>query len=178
MHTVYTIYNKNTAKYYIGRTNNWQRRKSQHFALLRRGNHHCALLQEAYNVEGDDVFVFSVLQHCETLQEALNLEQLHLDTCKEQLYNVSPHAWEGGDVITAHPYRETVKEHIGSAKREQIAQLSKEERQKLYGNFGVANPNYKGGVHLICPQCTGKKSYYATLCKNCKVLHNKNLSIS
>lgn len=171
MYSVYTITNVVTGNYYIGHTVNLPRRKSQHMSQLRRGVHHCVTLQNAFSPENEENFQFSILEICETLQEALDLEQWHLDNCKSQLYNVSPHAWEGGDVITAHPNREIVTQHIGDARRKQVQSLTVEERKKMYGNAGASNGRWKGAVWNVCPQCNGTKGFYSPVCRECKKLN-------
>jgi len=45
--------------------------------------------------------------------------------------------------------------------------LTPEQKSALYGAKGEHNANYKNSKWYICPQCFGKKSYYAKVCKWC-----------
>ena len=49
MSIIYKIYNDIDTMIYIGSTDDYNRRKNEHFNLLRKNNHHCLLLQLAYN---------------------------------------------------------------------------------------------------------------------------------
>lgn len=60
--TIYMIANYDNGNRYIGMTNNFKRRKRQHFNDLRRNKHSNPYLQNAYNLHGESSFFFLVLE--------------------------------------------------------------------------------------------------------------------
>ena len=86
---IYAINNKQTGQYYIGRTDNLERRKRRHFSWLKHNKHHCPHLQSAYNKYGKVNFNMVALCQGLTKDEAVELEQLILDECYDTLYNCS-----------------------------------------------------------------------------------------
>jgi len=63
-------------KFYVGSTNNQRERFRTHRNKLRRGVHHCAHLQSAWNKYGEEKFLFKVVANVpdgESLQEAEDL---------------------------------------------------------------------------------------------------------
>jgi group I intron endonuclease len=72
---VYTITNTKNGKVYIGSSGGHiPERWRQHQYLLRKGTHHSAHLQGAWNKYGGDAFVFEVLELCAP-DECASLEQ-------------------------------------------------------------------------------------------------------
>lgn len=70
---IYKIVNLVNDKFYVGSTNNQRERFRTHRNKLRRGVHHCAHLQSAWNKYGEEKFAFRVVAHIpdgESLQEA------------------------------------------------------------------------------------------------------------
>jgi group I intron endonuclease len=61
MEYIYVIENKNSGKFYIGRTNNPAARKRCHFSELRRGIHGNPRLQASFNKHGENTFEFRVV---------------------------------------------------------------------------------------------------------------------
>ena len=61
---IYMLFNVYNNKCYVGSTNNFYRRKNEHFNYLRNNKHHSDHLQKAYNKYGEDKFIFIVLEEC------------------------------------------------------------------------------------------------------------------
>lgn len=59
---IYTITNNITNKIYVGKTNDFNRRVSQHKLALRKNIHNNIYLQRAWNTYGEKSFVFEVLE--------------------------------------------------------------------------------------------------------------------
>lgn len=59
---LYKITNVVNEKFYVGSTGNMRERFRQHRNKLRRGVHHCAHLQAAWNKYGEDCFKFAVIE--------------------------------------------------------------------------------------------------------------------
>jgi len=88
---IYKITNKVNNKIYIGNTNNFKRRKSQHISSLRKNKHTNIYLQNAWNKHGESNFKFEALEEIiEKLK--LNKEQEYLDRLfpfGDHRYNIS-----------------------------------------------------------------------------------------
>lgn len=89
---VYAIKNKLNGKCYVGSSKNIKKRFYCHSSFLRRGNHHCAHLQNAYKANGPDAFSMSTVLLCDTREEAEEIEQAILDIWYDDLYNSSRRA--------------------------------------------------------------------------------------
>ena len=61
---IYCIENIINNKKYIGLTNDVYRRKCEHFSHLRCGTHKNSHLQHAWNMYGEDNFIFYILEKC------------------------------------------------------------------------------------------------------------------
>jgi group I intron endonuclease len=59
---IYKITNVVNAKFYVGSTTNTRERFRTHRSRLRRGVHHCAHLQAAWNKYGEDCFKFAIVE--------------------------------------------------------------------------------------------------------------------
>jgi len=81
-----------SGKRYIGSAQNLARRRSVHFHRLRKGLHHCAGLQRAFDKYGEAQLVFSVIEHC-AVARLIEREQYHLDcAAPRSLYNARKQA--------------------------------------------------------------------------------------
>ena len=91
---LYIIRNKVNDKFYLGSTNNYHKRKINHFSQLRCDKHHSIHLQRAYDKYGEDNFEFIIIETCfnhlEREQELLDIINLRKDT-----YNISSDATGG-----------------------------------------------------------------------------------
>lgn len=71
MNVIYKIRNVINAKFYVGSTVDSHTRFQTHRRRLRKGNHHCAHLQAAWNKYGEDCFKFEIV---EEVPETENLQ--------------------------------------------------------------------------------------------------------
>lgn len=78
MACVYIIKNKINGLFYIGSTNNFKRRKQEHFAELKNNTHHSKLMQKDYNCFGLEAFEMSILEECEEVKQR-EREQYYID---------------------------------------------------------------------------------------------------
>lgn len=97
---VYKITCLENGKFYIGSSKNIKRRWNNHRWNLRNGKHHNYFLQSDWNLYGEDVFVFEVLELC-NVEDQFKLEQKYLDEYKPYSkfnvgYNLSEHTSEIG----------------------------------------------------------------------------------
>ena len=143
MKGIYIIKNKINGKFYLGSSKNCNKRKTQHFTLLKHNTHHCIHLQRAYNKYGKDAFEFEILVDCE---ECLKEEQPWLDSLDwTKVYNVSKFAG-GGDNISNHPNREEIVK--------KLTKILNDNRHKIKPRFKEENGNWKGGISIKnCISC-------------------------
>ena len=88
---IYQIRNTITGSRYVGRACSFKRREAEHKKRLRRGAHSSRYLQNAWNLYGEDAFVFEPVIVCAP-EHAPDYEQRLLDSGQFQ-YNVSRSAW-------------------------------------------------------------------------------------
>lgn len=75
---VYMIHNKVNHKIYIGSTNNFMRRRREHFRALQLGTHHSIVLQRAYDKYGEQAFEFNIIRDAESDFAILEQHYFHL----------------------------------------------------------------------------------------------------
>lgn len=90
MSGIYEIVNVTSGKRYIGSAKSFARRWGVHRCRLRKGTHHSAYLQNAWNKYGEGSFEFRVLIFCE-VEDLVAVEQEAIDTLRPD-YNMSPTA--------------------------------------------------------------------------------------
>lgn len=105
MKGIYRIICLENHKEYIGSSTNIPIRWKNHRNTLNRNVHKNAKLQADWLRYGESAFRFDIL---EVTDNIILAEQLHIDNCQAELYNVSTNAW--------NPMRnpETVKKHQNS----------------------------------------------------------------
>lgn len=91
---IYAIINKETDKFYIGSTKDFDKRKYQHFSELEKGKHRNIYLQNSWNKYGKEVFEFKILERVgvENLRER---EQWYIDKYydyRQKCYNINTSA--------------------------------------------------------------------------------------
>lgn len=94
MGCVYKIENKITGKVYIGSTNDFYRRKHEHFWELMNKSHHSIKLQSDYDKYGEENFSMSTIEECED-SIRLDREQHYIDLydAANKGYNTSDSAY-------------------------------------------------------------------------------------
>lgn len=76
---VYVIECVATSQFYVGSSSNLDERKACHWALLRRGKHHNARLQEAWAQYGEDAFTFRAVEMVGDLALRRQAERRHAE---------------------------------------------------------------------------------------------------
>lgn len=116
------------ASAYIGSSVDVSARWNGHRSQLRRGQHVNAHLQHAWNLYGEDAFVFSVLKEVEDADMLLAMEQEYLDNYLdwEHCYNI---AQEAAAPMMGHPHTEATRCKISEAHKGK--KFTEEHRYKL-----------------------------------------------
>lgn len=170
MAIVYHITNVMSNKCYIGSTQNYQKRITQHFSCLRNNRHHNIHLQRAFNKYGEENFIYGIVEG-EIPEDALfAIEQKHIDL-NVGGYNLGPAG--GGDNISNHPNKDQIAEKIRLANIKRYTEMSPEQKETLSENKrGEKNGNWRGGG----PKCScGKRMAKASnTCANCRNRNGEN----
>lgn len=154
---IYKIVNKIDEKYYVGRTNKFDRRWRKHKKMLRKNKHVNDYLQNAWNKHGENNFDFIIV---ERLNEnlLLEIEQKYLDIAKteqDKCYNLNFDAM-GGDLSkysknkvdtfnTMYVPTEETRQKIREARKHQVFTKESNEKRRV-ALLGPKNHNF--GKHF------------------------------
>lgn len=90
---IYRITNTVNGKIYIGSSQDTRARWRNHRHNLRHNSHRSCHLQNAFNLDGEEAFVFDVLEEC-AVEELIHREQAYLDKLRPYIaelgYNLAP----------------------------------------------------------------------------------------
>jgi group I intron endonuclease len=144
---VYKISNVLSDRYYIGYSKNINIRFCVHRCKLKNSCHDNIFLQRAYNLDGEDKFIYEIIHRCNTEKEAKEIELQYLTdlSIRDKLYNLNYNN-SGGDLLTNHPDKESIRDKISKTCAETISKMSSEERKQKYGKYGERNGMY-GKTH-------------------------------
>jgi len=94
MAVIYRITNMANGKFYIGSAESFARREWQHKYALRRNEHKNPRLQSAWNVYGEEMFVFEIIEEIAPDRNAFDIENtyLHKVVGQEDCYNINTDA--------------------------------------------------------------------------------------
>ena len=76
---IYGIYNRKNSKEYVGSSSDIGARWAAHINMLRVNNHPNKHLQGAWNLYGEEVFEFYILDLCNNVDDLFSLEQLYIN---------------------------------------------------------------------------------------------------
>ena len=144
---VYRISNTLSGRYYIGYSVNINKRFKTHRYKLKNNCHDNIFLQRAYNLDGEDKFIYDIIHICNTEDEAKEIELTYLSdlNIRKDLYNLNFNN-SGGDLLTNHPEKEEIRKRIIKTQKENMSKLTPEERSEKYGKIGEKNGMY-GKTH-------------------------------
>ena len=148
---VYQIRNTNNGHTYIGSTNNLDKRRNEHFNLLRLNAHKNKYLQNAYNKYGKEAFKFEILFKAKHPTNMILFEQYYLDTQSPE-YNIALIANSSLGVKRSEETKLKISQALkgkftGEANPLYGKRHSSETRQKISQSLkgksaGSANPSY------------------------------------
>jgi group I intron endonuclease len=111
MEYIYVIENKNSDKFYIGRTNDPAARKRGHLSELRRGIHGNPRLQASFNKHGEAAFEFKVVDYAPS--DCINEKEAEwfsaFDCNKDYLYNCHFETFGGPKIFKPHTPQSAAK---------------------------------------------------------------------
>lgn len=133
----YILSNRDGTKFYVGSSQDLDKRLKDHFRTLRRGVHHNQNLQRVWNVE-NELFMKRFITN--NREEAFQLEQDMLDYHHDNpgLLNIGKSAY-GGDNISRNPRREEIVAAMTETLRQQVSEMSQDERNLRWSRPGDKN---------------------------------------
>ena len=182
---VYKISNLVSDRYYIGYSKNINKRFCVHRCKLKNSCHDNIFLQRAYNLDGEDKFIYEIIHRCNTEKEAKEIELQYLTdlSIRDKLYNLNYNN-SGGDLLTNHPDKESIREKIIKSCAETMSKMNSEERKQKYAKNGERNGMYGkthteearkifSEVHKGNSYCKGKKASEETRQKFSEIAKNR-----
>lgn len=137
---VYQIKNKINNKLYIGSSHNLEKRKYEHFKMLKENKHHSPKLQNAFNKYGEENFVFEIikliniknLKSIEKRNILLNEEQFWIDKLQtvKYGYNTCPIAGSRLGTRLTEEQRKNLSEKQKGVKRKPFTKTHIENMKK------------------------------------------------
>lgn len=166
---VYKIIFNASGQYYIGSTENLDKRLAQHMHDMEHNCHSSVRMNDCYKQFGFD-FSVEVLHTVNDRESAYRLEDYELQSAKHDalLLNTAVNA-KFGDVLTHNPNRNRIRKNIGAGVRRRNAAMTEDERKAMYGQCGEANGRYIDGRCLQikhCPVCNCLIGPAATACRH------------
>ncbi len=141
---IYQIRHLQSGKLYVGSAVNFRLRVGLHKRRLRRGLHHSAKLQRAWDKYGETAFVFEVLELVPDVQQLTAREQAWIDRLDavQSGYNVAPaagsllgfrHTTETrARMAQAHTGKPKSPEHVAKVKEALTGRsMTAEQREKM-----------------------------------------------
>lgn len=118
---LYAIVCLHSGKSYIGRTNNPERRKREHFSSLAQGKHKNQHLQNAYNKHGLAKFDWRIIMQCDSDAQVRAEEQYLIDCLWRVgcLFNLARSSEGGG--YPGRVVSDLTRERISAARKRYLA---------------------------------------------------------
>lgn len=137
---LYVLVSEECDKYYVGSSQDIDKRVARHFNELELGKHHNENLQKLWN----DGVVFTVKKYLfETREDAYEAEQdfINRHANNGELLNIGRHV-KGGDNLSRHPRRQELIDAMRLSIINRYSEMSPEERKVVYGKPGKQNGMY------------------------------------
>lgn len=137
---VYKISNIKDGRYYIGHSQNIEKRFKTHKYNLKRGKHINMFLQNSYNKYGLDSFTFEIIHKFDNVEKSKEKELEYLQNLeiRKELYNLNYNN-DGGDMLSHHPNKKEIIKKGIETKKKNMELMTEEQRKKSYSKFGEKN---------------------------------------
>jgi len=129
---IYLIRNTQNGNFYIGSAVCFSNRWAVHRRALRKGDSGCRRLQNAWNLYGEQAFVFEVLEHVCAAEHLIEIEQGYLDALSPP-YNICKVA--GSALGTRHSQETRIK----------MSDRKKGPLNPFFGRTGSDHPRFNKG---------------------------------
>lgn len=148
---IYAIINKYNGKYYIGMSSKLNKRETFHFWSLKNNRHVNRHLQRAFNLYGEESFVFEVLEYCKVKE--LKEKEVHYINFFDAMnngYNLTL----GGEGTLGYQFTDEQKLKIGKSN---TGKKRTEEQKVLMSEVSKKNWLKKGYKENHIKRMTGNK---------------------
>lgn len=137
---VYKISNIKDGRYYIGHSQNIEKRFKTHKYNLKRGKHINMFLQNSYNKYGLDSFTFEIIHKFDNVEKSKEKELEYLQNLeiRKELFNLNYNN-DGGDMLSHHPNKKEIIKKGIETKKKNMELMTEEQRKKSYSKFGEKN---------------------------------------
>lgn len=137
---VYKISNIKDGRYYIGHSQNIEKRFKTHKYNLKRGKHINMFLQNSYNKYGLDSFTFEIIHKFDNVEKSKEKELEYLQNLeiRKELFNLNYNN-DGGDMLSHHPNKKEIIEKRSETLKKNNSKLTKEELKNKFGKNGEKN---------------------------------------
>lgn len=190
---VYIIKNILNDKCYIGSScTNLYKRLTSHYYLLNKNKHNNKHLQRAFNKDGEDNFIFEILEYCSSKDETLQKEEFYIELYKSYLdekgYNIFQFAlttagnkWSDEAKLNRQGFgkgktisQETKKKMSISAMGRKMKEVSK-QKLRDYTYYPIVMLSLKGEYIREFKNCTEASLYFKLVPSGyvCSVLSGK-----
>lgn len=118
---IYTVTNLVNGKIYLGKSNDLNHRKEEHYRLLRRGVHKNSYIQSSWNIYGEENFLYEILEYH---------DEKYLPSMEHwwaTMLNVHNSEY-GYNLMPTHPYKTYLWSKEMLLKREATRKKNAEER--------------------------------------------------
>jgi len=150
---IYEILHRPTGRRYVGSSAEVEKRLYWHFAMLRKGTHHCTFLQNVWNKYGPDGFETFLLEQC-YVDKLIEREQYHMDSSSPySLMNLEGTAratrgWKHSEEVKLK-ISETAK-RVGADPTERQRRSERAKLQHRQGNIGREKGTPRPRICLVC----------------------------
>ncbi len=139
---VYQIYNKKNGKRYIGSAIDLRSRINYHLSFLRRNVHSNKHLQSAWNLYGEEVFSFDVLEYVNNHEDLIEREQHYIDLLIKVGYDYNNRATAENNLGMVHDKEVREKCSMASKKawgNPEYQQRASEQKKKMWQDLKYRN---------------------------------------
>jgi group I intron endonuclease len=141
---IYQILNIKTNKMYIGSAKNLNKRKQQHFYLLKKNKNENILLQNAFNKYGIENFIFSIIENCD-LSILVEREQYYIDSTNSINKEIGYNLLSTANSTLGFRFSEESRKKMSDAKKGLKLRLGKKHSEETKLKISLAN---KGKSHI------------------------------
>lgn len=139
---VYRLRSLSTDKFYIGSTQDFNRRAEGHFRSLGKGTHHNVRVQKLYDKLGEDDLVFEILHRLPIDEARIKEDRLIKRHASNPLSLNLGLSAIGGDNLTRHPRKAAIIKQMTSSVQKRMDAMTAEERKLAHGLPGEKNGMY------------------------------------
>ena len=152
MYYIYKMLNIHNSKFYIGKTENYEKRIRQHLNNIRLKNHPNFSINQDININNynQNDFVCKILRILDSEEDAIFFEEYFINKDYTKNYNIAKKSTGGYDLISYHPNHENIcKDKKQKAIDFYNSERSLEVRKKTSERMASSNNIMYGKHHTL-----------------------------